>query len=228
MNILICGEGPNDHGTRYWDPRSKSYRDQDGWAQPLLRKLLGPRDNLTIERAERRSLVRFRRARQRRRPGHAEKAKIARNKAEREEYDILVFIVDADSTDAREWTRKNSEIESAWEGEPGVTSVACVPMSASESWLVADSDVWEAFGLTDVTKLPPSPELIWGNRNDPDGDHPHRLFARMCVEVGIPDNIETRASLASATNPIVLSNKCPISFPPFRDAIESIKNPEQP
>ncbi len=228
MRILICGEGRNDHGTRFWDSRLKRYANQDGWAQPLLRQLLGEWEDLVIDRVERRSLVQFRRPRRRRPRGHAEKAKLALHKAEREGYQILIFIADADSPTPSEWRRRNSEIVSAWPGDSKSRPIACLPMSASESWLLADSEAWEETGLADLTKLPPSPERIWGERNDPTGNHPHQFFARICAEVGLPDNTETRAVVASAISPNALSGKCPVSFPPFRNAIEAVRAAGQP
>ena len=228
MKILICGEGPNDHGARIWDTRSTSYVDQDGWVQPLLRTLLDNQVDLVMDRVQRRSLVRFRPPRRRRLPGHGEKARLALNKAWREGYDLLVFIADVDNPRIQEWRRKHSDVLAGWAIEAEVVPVACLPLSTSECWLLSDSDAWERNGLADLTRLPPSPERIWGERNDPTGNHPHQFFARICTEAGLPDDTETRAVLASAISPNALSGKCPVSFPPFRNAIEAVRAAGQP
>ena len=134
----------------------------------------------------------------------------------------MVFHLDADTNQRREWTRKRKEIVKGFAQLNGVESLACVPMSTSESWLLADDQVWTDFGLTDLTLLPRRPEAIWGERNDPNGDHPHQYFRRVCVAAGVDDTREVRVQIAERTDLATLKKACPISFVSFVADVKSM------
>ena len=93
--------------------------------------------------------------------------------------------------------------------------IACVPKSASESWLLCDSKAWAALGLSDLKALPTEPENIWGKRNEPKGNHPHQYFKRICKKANIPDNKYSRWTIAELSDIKILEKKCPNSFKAF-------------
>jgi hypothetical protein len=115
-------------------------------------------------------------------------------------YDILIYMADADSNDLHDWTRIVAEIEAGFALLAyHIRCIACVPMAASESWLLSDPDAWATVAGYDGADLPPRPEAIWGERDDPTGNHPHRLFFRICDAAGVTDDRDTRVRIAEAT-----------------------------
>jgi hypothetical protein len=92
-------------------------------------------------------------------------------------------------------------------------------MSTSESWLLADPVAWAAIGLGNRRVLPKRPESIWGQRNDPEGDHPHQVMTRACAEAGALDNLQTRCTLAAISNLGTIRIRCPLSYASFHDAM---------
>jgi hypothetical protein len=150
--------------------------------------------------------------------GHGARALYAMETAESEGFDMLVFGVDADTNLKREWNTIRRQIVAGFKrSNATLKAVACVPMSTSESWLLADAEAWRVLGLRDVDILPPHPEVIWGPRDDPDGNHPHRYFARVCASARRHDDSETRWKVAEEWSLTALTKKCPISFIAFRD-----------
>lgn len=125
-------------------------------------------------------------------------------------------MADADSNDPGDWREKYDEIRAGFERiNNEVKAIACVPMSASESWLLSDANAWREMGLQDCGILPTEPEKIWGERRNPDGDHPHQFFARICRAAHVCDDRETRVNVASVSNSQILEEKCPISYACF-------------
>lgn len=223
MKVLLVGEGPHDIGLRdEWCPRSRKYVDLEGWLQPIVRRSC-PAQTLEI-RAEKRSGIKIdvqdRRRLQPLPAGHGAKALLAKRTAIVAGCDLVVYMVDCDDTDVRRWREIVAEIEDGFAALNGdVKCVACVPMSASESWMLSDQNAWHSlFGLDNP--LPARPEMLWGRRDDPAGSHPHRIFARFCHAVGIEDNRDCRLRLAEVIDLDQLKLACPSSFPPFSDSLQ--------
>ena len=136
-------------------------------------------------------------------------------------YDALIYMVDADSNDVDEWQRIVTEIVGGFELlEANVRCIACVPMAASESWLLSDAQAWATVAGDDVAGLPLRPESIWGRRDDPAGNHPHRFFFRICQAAGVTDDRDTRVRIAEAMALPVARVICPLSMEPFLAALE--------
>ena len=139
-------------------------------------------------------------------------------------YDLVVFMADADSNKTRDWNRTRSDILDGFHRVEGPNGVPCVPMSTSESWLLADGQAWQGVGLTKLNLLPKKPETIWGARNDPQGNHPHQVFRRACGAAGVRDSRETRVNLAHSSSLARLQAACPRSFTAFiRDTESAVK-----
>lgn len=226
MRILLCGEGPQDIGTdQDWNAQSKTFVATEGWMQGLSRKLLG--SGTEILTRTRRSLILLPKDKKKFRPlppGHGGKSMVARIVGGTAACDIVIYMADADTPRKVEWKRKRDEINSGFQCVPNdARGIACVPMSASESWLLADTDAWIGLGLSDREDLPRNPETIWGERNDPNGNHPHRYFNRVCRAAKVPDNAETRRHLAGASKESALRSQCPISFAQFADDVTTAR-----
>src|SRR5579862_2623210 len=210
MKVMLCGEGAQDVGQiDLWSIRQERKIQTEGWLQPLLRKLLG--NDLEFEIVPRSRLVSFPSGKLRP-PGHGRKAMAAKWRAISARCDVLVFMIDADTNDADKWSDKRQQIVDGFAAIPGeVRSVACVPTSTSESWLLSDAAAWVAIGLQDSSALPKRPESLWGEPREPDSDHPHRCFERICGKAGVPDCRATRAELMSRSTLDAIKAKCPIS-----------------
>ena len=154
--------------------------------------------------------------------GHGAKALLCKLRANLGNYDVVVFMADADSNQRSVWRKKREEILSGFSKEPRGAGVACVPMSTSESWLLADPDAWRQIGLYDTSGLPRRPEVIWGRRRDPLSNHPHPFFQRLCVKAAVQDSRATRVLLAAGSKLEVWRRRCPISFRQFADDAEAI------
>ena len=214
IRVLLCGEGPHDVGEFLPDGTSVS----DGWLQPLLRNLIPGEVEFVV--APRQALQRLPRPAGSFRPlpkGHGGKALAAMVRASVGNYDLVVFMVDADSTRKREWSRKRTQILGGFSKIHGPAGVACVPMSASESWLLSDADAWHQLGLDDLEVLPTKPERIWGERRVPTSNHPHQFFRRVCAATDVPDSQATRTQIATDSTPDTLTSRCPVSFAAFAD-----------
>ena len=140
-------------------------------------------------------------------------------RAKREGYDVVVFMADADSNRIRVWREKRDQIVRGFSRVDGVDSAPCVPMSTSESWLLSDAEAWKQLGLFRNDVLPRRPERIWGVRMDPDGDHPHQYFRRVCATAGESDSQDTRVRLATLMNVETVRKVCPASFSTFAEDI---------
>lgn len=220
MKLLVCGEGPGDIGRTEWDINARQHVAHDGWLQGLLRTLLGPEPEFVTK--ARREVIILPRDAKNFRPlphGHGVKALAAKLLAKAQGCDAVVYMLDTDSTDEKRWREIRDEVSAGFDEVTGIPAVACIPMSASESWLVSDANAWKALGLSASYSLHSKPEELWGARNDPDGGHPHQYFARICKEADVPDNPDTRRQLGLLLSPAELQAKCPISFRPFQDQV---------
>lgn len=153
--------------------------------------------------------------------GHGEKAFIAKAAAARAECETLIYMVDADDTSAKRHREIASEIVAGFNAfsAPNVGCVACIPVSASEAWMLGDKEAWARLTGANVANLPGKPEEIWGEKHDPDSNRPHNFFARICKQQGVSDCSDTRAKLAALINPAILRVTCPVSFTHFADML---------
>jgi hypothetical protein len=220
IRILLCGEGVTDVGQKQvWNKRKGESTNNEGWLQPIVRKILRRRTSFEIR--TRNELIQLPRDVKKHKPlppGHGAKALMAKSIATREGLDAVIYMVDADGKEHRNWQEKRQEIMNGFDHlESDIPSIACVPKCTSESWLLSDENAWLHVGLSGTKFLPENPEAGWGKRNDPKGGHPHQTFARACKGAGVKDSRETRVDLANAIDLTVLAQKCPVSFGAFKD-----------
>lgn len=224
--VMLCGEGAHDVGLlAEWDSRRSRYVDLEGWMQPIIRNSLGGDIKFSVRR--RRDITLLPRHMKGRKPlpgGHGAKALMSKLIAEKDGCDIVIFMVDADDTDETVWRGKRAQILAGFAASDiAVHGIACVPKSASECWLLSDESAWKEVGL-DIKRspLPRRPEEIWGGRDDPQGNHPHRLFTRMCEAAGVTDSRDTRFEIAMRSQLNVIVEGCPISFGAFLTDVAAI------
>jgi hypothetical protein len=223
LKVLLCGEGPHDIGIPdHWDARRREYVALDGWMQPIVGRVLAGSPEFSA-RKRNELQVQQRDPNKRRLPeGHGAKAYLAKRAAVTGSYDVLIFMVDADSNDFRDWQRIVAEIEAGFALlDACIRCIACVPMAASESWLLSDPQAWATVADYNGANLPPRPETIWGARDNPAGNHPHRLFFRVCEAAGVSDDLDTRVRVAAATTVAIARARCPMSMEPFIAALEA-------
>lgn len=212
---MVCGEGPHDVGRiDQWSIKSKTMTVQEGWLQPLIRKYVS--DDVEFEIVPRARLVKLPGPPKAPLPqGHGTKAFLAKFRAQSSACDVVIFMLDADTSDDAIWAQKVEEVRAGFDRVNGESvAIACIPKSASESWLLADEMAWKKITATEVT-LPRDPENLWGRRDDPRGDHPHRCFAKTCDEAGLEDCTDVRRQLMEASSLDALKAKCPVSFGAF-------------
>lgn len=221
--ILVYGEGPHEIGRSHFSKRTGSWVTTDGWLQPMVRSLRSSPG--TVEARSLHSIVQL--------PGKAnktphlsnlgKKALAAKLTAVGNNFSAVVFVTDADTVVPNDRAAKVVEIEAGFAAYPGpVVGIAGVPMGMSEAWLLADPGAWTSIGATDLTLLPPHPEQSWGAKDNPQSNRPKYVFARMCEANDIDDHSGTRGDIAGASNFATVRQACPISFPPFADALGTV------
>lgn len=106
-----------------------------------------------------------------------------------------------------------------------------IPMIAVkmiESWLLADESAFDkAFGKVPAYALPSEPELIWGDKRDPDSNYPKCYLKRVVCSMGGKFAQESlRAGLYNEIAEHIdvdrLTERCPIGFGKFYDDIEML------
>lgn len=242
VRILFSGEGPTDQGRL--DDRGNYI---PGPATVYLRRLLVREgvdggsiafdlfDRKEEKRRRGRSLHLGARVMQAK--GHGMLAALLLLQAEMDEYDLAVFYVDADKPDkphdssscTKRWTEV---VESVRTAQPdglasSVPLLPCVPMKMIECWLLADKAAIQAVpGArgSDKERLstPAKPELIWGDRHDPEGDYPKCILSRALDAVGLPNDAPTFSEIAESADLEVLVRACPISFAPFASEVGNL------
>ena len=221
---MLCGEGPHDVGRiEQWSIKKQSQVVEEGWLQPLLKKYAND-EGLEFEIVPRVRLMKLPGPQKAPLPaGHGAKAFIAKFRAKSSNCDAVVFMLDADTSSDADWKNKLAEVQSGFDLVDGSTiSIACVPKSTSESWLLSDEEAWNSLS-EQKTDLPRRPEELWGAPNSAESNHPKSAFVKACAQVGLPDSTETRRALMEAASIDTLKQKCPLSFHAFDIEASALK-----
>jgi hypothetical protein len=83
--------------------------------------------------------------------------------------DAIVVLVDRDHKSER-----RSELDQGIEGCPQPRAVG-VATEMLEAWILADPDILREAGIS----LPKKPEELWGDRKDPESNHPKHVLSRV-------------------------------------------------
>lgn len=219
IKVLILGEGPTDVGTD---------DGAGGWLKGCIMCLLEKvNDSIDIEffPAKKRSLpTTLPRIKDKKFEGHGKNVQklIIYSKLNKTDCDVVVYFGDTDKESGSKNTlaqvRKASKTayDQAYEAFEyfNEIGIAIIPLRMLESWLLADENAFDVtFGKN--LKLPRFPELLWGDKRDPNSNHPKRFFEKKLQEAGVNSSRENYCDLMQNMNLEVLSQKCPISFGPF-------------
>ena len=227
--VFLAGEGPSDIGDL---ARAAPYRKaNEGFLQPVLRRLAGPDLDLEFEGAAVKTLAKARVTT----PGgllrrHAAQAYVL---AETEGCAALVFVVDLDKQSGKRASHAEAmargrdlqaSIDSGFSdgrqgGDPARSPLATVigiPCRMIEAWALGDPQALRAASGREVdASACANPEALWGKIDDPDSRHPKRVIARlMGGGVGF-------AKIAETADPVRIERACPTSFRPFAKAVRA-------
>ena len=104
--------------------------------------------------------------------------------------------------------------------------IPMVALHMIESWLLADLKAFEnVYGKRAVERagisLPHKPEVIWGDKRNPQSDYPKNFLKRICEQLSKFNKISfdkgLYVSLAENTDVNLLKEKCPVSFGRFAE-----------
>lgn len=227
--VLLCGEGPTDYGTKEYG----TYQWKEGPVQPIIRKTVG--QQVAFEHIEK-SEVRKLRIQRGPKSGHAVKSYKLCMIAKIKGINKIICYVDADRKPGKR-TKKSSakqsfhrvykEIKKGFETfndkfshhyQRKLVGIPMVPLRMIESWLLSDETAFtKCFGKPPSNPpLPAKPELIWGEKDNPDSDYPKNLMNRVLKQYeGRESGREIFKDIAEVMQIENLRKKCPISFETF-------------
>ncbi len=218
--VLLVAEGPSEigHEDQWWTSKRKRAK-QEGYFQPLLRRLLG--DDVFID-AQRITNLKPHGAG----IGHGDRAAAARVIARTQGYDVLVYVKDVDRAggtkkSALERRRKlasvRQEIVDGFDSERGPPTITVTPcrMLRVLGTRRCSRDCRSRSPETRGPRLPcrRTPEDTWGDEGEPSSGHPKCCLRRaLGREAGHADFAE----FAETAQLDVVEQRCPDSFPPFQ------------
>jgi len=100
-----------------------------------------------------------------------------------------------------------------------IKRIAIVPKEMTESWLLSDENAFPA--IPKEPRLPAKPEELWGQKNNPQSDHPYNYFVRVLTQFNLPDNHDTYTQIAEKTDIEILKRCCPKSFCLFHSDMQT-------
>ncbi|MDO3411257.1 DUF4276 family protein [Saccharibacillus sp. CPCC 101409] len=227
--VLIYGEGPTDVGTV--DPYGN-------WSQGCIVRLLqkiNPQISLEfIKPPHKKEITQINTLKKKGQPrleGHAkiiQKLFIYAGMHEMK-YDIIAYYGDTD----RETGTRNSEVQARSASRDAyneavsafsflrINGIPIIPLRMLESWLLSDPEAFlKAFNRR-VT-LPGRPELLWGDRHNPNSDFPKNKLQKILESIGQSASRETFCEIVENINIDTMEKNCPISFPPFIEKAQEL------
>jgi hypothetical protein len=235
LNIALIGEGRNDVGVmgeKDWN---------EGTMQAYLNQLLGDEFILnflpiSVSKQETKGIKSLKGGRYRKYKirGVAKKLfRFVQLHGKKESLHLVVFFSDTDKTTGERATEKEalskyaSVMENIAEGQrlikdemPNLAFIPMVPIRILECWLLGDAQGFNYIGCTPQNPiLPQTPELIWGDQNDPESDYPKHYLKRVLENGGFSSDTDTFCNVIRNNNFDKLNTNCPLSFPRFYDAV---------
>jgi len=226
--VLLCGEGPTDYG----NPEYGTNRWEEGPVQPIIRKTAGK--PFIFEHVEKKELKRLRIQRGPQ-GGHAVKAYKLSVIAKKRKIDRVICYVDADKLSGKgnkeavakeSFRRVYSDIKNGFNdfnerfgsrNGKKIHGIPMVPLRMIESWLLSDGNAfYKCFGTYPSSPpLPHKPELIWGDKDDPESNYPKNLMNRVLKQYYKKNSREVFNEIAKTIAIDMLRERCPLSFEPF-------------
>jgi hypothetical protein len=228
--VFLVGEGPSDIGDLAHEPNYR--QQQEGFFQPLLRKIVQPGLSLIFE--GRKITTLRKRQFHSRREGQRQKAAQALALAWEYEASILVFAKDVDRTAGKRASTREMKsrielmskeiIEGFDEAKKkipecrSVRTFGATPCRMIEAWALGDPSALKIITKHPVNAFPNKPEELWGKESDPQSNHPKRVLERILGHKATSKDFEAIAGNAS---PVEIEKTCPLSFKPFYNAFQS-------
>lgn len=226
--IAVTGEGPTDYGRETYD------KGLTQWAWGPIRHLMdrcienyGQSDYPEFVAIHKQELKTAKLLRSDKKlEGLSIPARKFKNYCRENKLQYGVFYADADKRESSGKTMREarkhfeevySEVEKGLGGEEEKNFIPMIPLKMIENWLLADEEAFQTCYRTSV-KLPGAPELIWGDKHNPDSDYPKHVMNRVLSQIKTKENCnqqETFCELATTINIETLREKCPISFERF-------------
>lgn len=223
MDVFLVGEGRHDIGDLAVE---RPYRGRrPGFMQPVVERLVEVDVSFDGQKV---SL--FGRARVRGlKDALARKAYIAATLARATGSDVLIFITDLDKGSGTGQRQAREEIErrskeirkGSAEGSGGaVVCVPGIPCRTIEAWALSDRRAIERINSGGPARLPDGkrPEELWGERHDPNSNHPKMVLARILGREATQDDLSKIAEDADIES---MREVCSLSFEPFASELEN-------
>lgn len=228
INILILGEGPTDvgrpDGNGGW---------QNGCLLHLIEKI-NPKKTLKFLPVQKADLPKtIHKKGTKKFEGHGKNIEklIFHSSLKRINHNIVVYFGD---TDKKSGT-KNTPVQAKHASQQAYAQAydalnffnkkgfAIIPLRMLESWLLADEVSFEKTFGTKI-QLPKNPEYLWGDKNDPDSNHPKNLLDKILTALNSKSSQQVFCELVQNINLASLCSKCPISIPPFLEKAKECLN----
>ena len=225
INVLILGEGSTDVGTL------NGFGQWEKGCIMILIEKINEQVTLKYKPVQKKSLpITLPKKDQGKFKGHGKNIQklVFYSHLKKIEHDIVVYYGDTD----KESGTNNSEIQARKASKQAYEQAhealefyhkkgfAIIPIRMLESWLLGDPVAFEkTFGRK--IELPNTPELLWGNKNDPESQYPKHVLDKTLSSLGSTSNRQVFCNIVQNINLDKLYNQCPISFPPFFDRAKS-------
>ena len=252
IRIAITSEGPTDVGKMEYSDKKRQLVFQKGPIPIYFNRILHD-DNIEFVYVNRKDLdaadsngrLRLQGHIKERFKGQTKHAMYFKKLANYQNVDVAVFDSDADTDSTQNphnehacqerYDQIKAEIQTGFEiaTVAGATAeqkdcpgIAVVPVKMIESWMMADSTIFErVFGKRKTKeKIPARPELEWGSKDSPQSNYPKNQLKRIMEEFQAEPCQETFCELAMEQNLDAMSKSCPISFQPFYDDVKALKS----
>ncbi|MCI8586854.1 MAG: DUF4276 family protein [Lachnospiraceae bacterium] len=237
--IAVTGEGPTDYGQSEYNPRTG--RNEWNWGPVkgfciLCLKAGDEGQHLEFypvpkEEVKRMKLLRSDIGLE----GRAIPARKFRNLCREQHLEYGIFYSDADRggdsgkiphSARKHFEKVYQEVIQGLQAEESSKFIPMVPLKMIECWLLADESAYEKY-FGKIPKLPSAPELIWGNKEDPESDYPKCYIIRAIKQASnakLNSGREVFSELVQDINVEVLKRKCPISFSTFYEDFRKLYN----
>ncbi len=219
LNVIVCGEGKSDAGFQIFDKWYLGPVEQYILnASPIELNV----SCINFQKLEKR--IKIQRFKSDKSKGHGVKAERLARFAKLNNYDIAICYKDCDRNDFNSFY--NDMIDGFEKSSTNIVGIPMIPKEMIESWLLADEESFKYLGgIPTKPRLPKKPEDIWGNRREPDCDHPKCYINRVLNQYYIKDKLlDVYHDIASKSRPDELRRKCPISYGRFYEDMQRIKD----
>lgn len=240
LNIAIIGEGKNDVGIM------GAYEWKEGTIQEYLRRFLADDFELeffplAVSKTETKKIRGLKGGRYRKYQVKGVAKKLFRFVSlhkKQTDLNLLIFFSDTDKTQGKKASelearhKYNDILKNINEGKrliedemPELKFIPMIPIRILECWLLGDIEGFENIGCSPQnSSLPPKPELIWGEQENPESNYPKHYLKRILENGGFPNNTETYQLIVNNNNLENLKQNCPLSFLPFAQSLENYRN----